>query len=134
MVTLAVEDVHVEEDNQRRQATMCEMFAVHCNASAASAFHDFGRASGEADDEDMGGASEASRSDIAVDIAPVAVEAVVAAVAAESVTDPGGRCTEVWSQLAVKVGGHSETVVLDNAASAVLDVAPAAAPAVVDTR
>jgi hypothetical protein len=61
------------------------MSATHCSTLAVSAFHDCGRASEEADVVDTDGALEEFRTDIEVDIAPVAVEAVaVEEVAAEA--------------------------------------------------
>jgi hypothetical protein len=91
------------------------MPATHCSTLAVSAFHDCGRASEEEDVVDTGGALEEFRTDIEVDIVPVAVEAVAVeevaagAVAAEAVAAVGYRYMKAWPPLAATVGGHAAT-------------------------
>jgi hypothetical protein len=78
------------------------MSAVRCNMSAVSVFRDSGTTFEAADDVDMGGRSEAFRTDIEVDTSPVATAGGVAVAAL------GDWCEEAWSLFAVTVGGHSE--------------------------
>ena len=66
---------------------------MHCNTSAEFAFHDCGMASEKANDVDIRGASQVFRTDIEVDIAPLAVEAVAVAEGVVLV-DLGDKCKE----------------------------------------